>query len=220
MRACSRLCLTTLISASLFPFSGIAQQPPEQSNQDEERVVEKLWRKPAPLEVMQIKTGSGNFALGQKFAGDEAWFQTISVVLENTHNKKIVFVGAGFLFPRPQGEEGKPPPFYHQVFYGRHPRDLGASNSKIQPLALEPGERISIKFSDSGSHAQVKATLRELQYASSIKLIKLNLEEIYFDDGTAWVAGTWLREVPDHTNDIPRKTTTGQSCAEQFVVTS
>jgi hypothetical protein len=203
----SRLCLTTLISAalflsSLFPFSGIAQQPPEQSNQDEERVIEKLWRKPAPLEVMQIKTGSGNFALGQKFAGDDTWFQAISVVLENTSKKGIIYVGAGFLFPRPQGEAEKGPPFYQQVSYGRHPHAPIEGNLRIQPLSLKPDERITISLADSStSSGKIKAALRQLKYAQSIKLIKLNLEEIYFDDGSAWVAGTWFQSVPEHIDD-------------------
>lgn len=209
MRPHSRLCLTTLISAalflsSLFPFSGIAQQPPEQSNQDEERVVEKMWRKPGPLEVMQIKTASGNFALGQKFAGDDTWFQTISAVLENTYNKKIVYIGAGFLFPRPQGEAEKGPPFYQQVSYGRHPQASIEGNLRIPPLSLKPDERITISMADSSiSSGKINAALRQLKYTQSIKLIKLNLEEIYFDDGSAWVAGTWFRSVPEHKDDSP-----------------
>lgn len=208
MRLRNRLCLAALALAALFltsslPPSGIAQQPSEQSNQDEERVIEKLWRKPAPLEVMQIKTGSGNFALGQKFKGDDTWYQSISIVLENTSKKRIVYVGAGFLFLRPRGEEEKGPPFYQQVFYGRHPHAPIEGNLRVQPLSLEPDERITISLADSDSSGKIKATLRQLKYAQSIKLIKLNLEEIYFDDGSAWVAGTWFRSVPEHKDDPP-----------------
>ncbi len=205
MHSLNRLCLMIIILAALSTASGIAQQTPEQADKHEERVVERLWRKPAPLEVAVIKTNRGDFLLGQKFAGDDSWFQEVSVVLENTSKKRIIYIGAGFLFPRPKSEAGKPPPFYQSVSYGHHPSAPLESNLKIQPLKLEPGKRISVNFSDSNSLSQIKAALRQLQYASSIKLIKFNLEEIYFDDGTAWVAGTWRNQVPDHTNDYPQE---------------
>ena len=193
--------LVHLISISIFlaalpSVSGITQQSQERIIKDEERVVEKLSRKPAPLKVKVIKTKKGEFLLGKKFVDNEDWFQGLSVVLENISDKNIIYVGAGFLFPRQDSEIGNAPPLYKSVSYGQHPNAPSGAFSKVQPLVLKPKEAITITLSDLAL-SEIKNGLKLLSYAHSIKTIKFNLEEIYFDDGTGWAAGTWFRRNGD-----------------------
>lgn len=112
-------------------------------------------------------------------------------MLENISGKTITYIGAGFLFPREVGDVGKAPPLYKALSYGLHPdvpEDYAINN---QPLALKPGEKIAITLFDP-DYFEVKNDLKQLEYIYSIKMIKFHLEEIYFDDGTSWVAGNWL----------------------------
>jgi len=118
--------------------------------------------------------------------------QGLSVVLENTSDKTITYIGAGFLFPRQEGEGRKPPPFYKSLFYGHHPDAPTESLLNVQPLALKAGERIAVTLSDS-DYPEVMALLKELEYIHSIKTVKFSLQEIYFDDGTGWPARTPFR---------------------------
>jgi hypothetical protein len=191
--------LISILLVTLLFTSGIAQQPQEKVNRAEERVVEKMSRKLAPLEVRFVKTRKGEFQIGQKFTDDGNWFQGLSVVLENISKKTIIYVEAGFLFPRESDEVGKAPPLYKTLFYGRHPHAPISANLNIQPLVLKSGEKITFTLSDIDS-SEVKSNLRQLDYSHSVKTMKFNLSEIYFEDGTGWVAGTWFDHVPEHSD--------------------
>lgn len=191
--------LTFIFLVTLLLTSGIAQQPQEQITKAEERVVERLSRNLAPLEIKLVKTRKGDFLVGQKFTDEGDWFQGLSIVLENISSKTITFIDAGFLFPRESDEVGKAPPLYKNLFYGRHPSAPAETNLKIQPLVLKPGEKITVTLSDL-DYSEVKSSLRLLDYSHSVKTIKFNLSEIYFEDGTGWAAGTWFNHVLEHTD--------------------
>lgn len=194
-----RLNILSLFLIILFSMVGIVQEAQGQSIK-EDRVVEKLSRKPAPLKINTIATKKGKFSLGEKFLDEENWFEELSVVLKNTSGKTITYVEGGFLFPRENSVSENTRPFYKIFSYGRHPKAPVNSNLKIQSLALKPGDDITVTLSDS-DYAEIMSLLKKLKYNHSIKAIKFNLSEIYFDDGTAWVAGTEFNRVPEHTEE-------------------
>lgn len=161
------------------------------SLQEEERVVEKLSRKQAPLKIGTIKRKRGEAFLGKKFTDREDWFQGLSFVMENTSGKTIVYIRGGFLFPRQIIMEKQSPPLYNSFHYGLSPFAPEEDGSDAPRLALKPGETITITLSDS-DYNEITANLRRLEYTHSIKVIKFNLEEIFFDDGTSWAAGKYF----------------------------
>lgn len=199
-----RLSIISIFLITLLSVPGIAQQTQGQTVNAEERVVEKLSRKPAPLKIKVVKTKKGEFTSGQKFIDGEDWFRGLSVVLQNISGKTITYIRAGFLFPRRSGEVGKDPPLYKSLSYGHHPDAPDEAVLNIPPLALKPGERIVITLSDS-DYSEVTTNLKRLEYTHTIKAIKFNLEEIYFDDGTGWAAGTWFRRDPNKSGNYIRE---------------
>lgn len=180
-----------LLSITLLPTPRIAQQPQGQITNSKERIVEKVWRRPTPFKIKNIKTKKGEFLLGQKLIDEDDWFNGISVVLENVSGKTIIYIGAGFLFPGQSGEGGESPPLYKSLSYGHHPGAPGEAVLKRQPLALASGERFTVTLSEV-DYDEVIANLKQLKYSQSIKAIKFNLMEVYFSDGTGWAGGTWL----------------------------
>lgn len=196
---------TILFLITLLPASGIAQPVQGQITNSKERTVENLRRKPTPFKVKKIKTKKGEFLLGQKRIDADDWFNGLSVVLENISGKTVIYIGAGFLFPRQRGEVGKAPPLYKSLSYGHHPSAPGGAVLTIQPLALKPGESFTVTLS-AVDYDEVTAMLNQLEYAQSVKLIKFNLEEVYFSDGTGWAAGTWLDHYrKDRNSPIPEQ---------------
>ena len=192
MKLSARSSLTLIFLIVFLSISGIAQQTPEQTTTGEERTVEKLSRKLAPLSIKVIRTKKREVLLGRKFVdNDEDWFRGLSVVLENTSGKTITYIGVGFLFPREDSGVGKAPPLYESLSYGHHPDAPSGAILNIQPLVLKNGEKITVTLTDS-KYSGVKNSLIELEYPQSIKAIKFNLQEVYFDDGSGWSAGTWL----------------------------
>jgi hypothetical protein len=161
------------------------------SLQEEERIVEKLSRKQAPLKIGTIKRKRGEAVLGKKFTDQEDWFRGLSFVMENISGKTIVYVRGGFLFPRQTETKNQAPPLYHSFRYGLPPFTPEEVGSDAQQFVLKPGETITITLSDS-DYNEINANLRRLEYTHSIKAIKFNLEEIFFDDGTSWAAGTYF----------------------------
>jgi hypothetical protein len=161
------------------------------SLQEEERVVEKLSRYQAPLQIGTIKRKRGEAFLGKKFTDREDWFQGLSLVMENTSGKTIVYIRGGFLFPRQIQMKNQAPPLYHSFRYGLPPFIPEEGGSNAQQFVLKPGETITFTLSDS-DYSDITASLRRLEYTHGIKMIKFNLEEIFFDDGTSWAAGTYF----------------------------
>ncbi|HEX8136301.1 MAG TPA: hypothetical protein VF544_01800 [Pyrinomonadaceae bacterium] len=181
--SCVVLLFITLISA------GAAQA--------QERVVSKMWRKPAPLKLRVIKTRKGEVKLDQKFADDgDDWFKSLSIVMENVSGKTIIYVGVGLLFPRDAQVLGKTPPLYHTLMYGHHPKAPAAALLNRPPLALKPGDTITLSFSDF-DYSYITNNWRQLEPNRSITDIRLHLYELYFDDGGAWHVGHWYPNSSD-----------------------
>lgn len=164
--------------------------------QEQERVVSKMWRKPAPLELRVIKTRKGEVKLDQKFADGDDWYKSLSIVLENVSGKTITYVGVGLLFPRDAQVLGKTPPLYHTLFYGHHPKAPAAALLNRPPLALKPGDTITIALSDF-DYSYITDNWRQLEPTRSITDIRLHLYEIYFDDGGGWHVGHWYSNSSD-----------------------
>lgn len=189
-----KLILINMLLASLV-VTGQAggHMPPLKSAalQEEERVVEKLSRKQAPLKIGAIKRKRGEAFLGKKFTDREDWFQGLSFVMENISGKTIVYIRGGFLFPRQTEGKNQAPPLYHSFRYGLPPFAPEEAGSSAQQLALRPGETITFTLSDS-DYNEITANLKRLEYTHGIKVINFNLEEMFFDDGTSWAAGKYF----------------------------
>lgn len=175
----------------LLPVAGIAQQIKGQSKNDKERFVEKVWRRPTPFKIQNIKTKKGDFILGQKFVDEDDWFNELSVVLQNVSGKTVTYIGAGFLFPGKSRETGKSLPLYKSLNYGQHPAAPRQALTNIQPLALKPGERFTVTLANA-DYEEIQTNLKRLEYPQSIMSIKFYLMEVYFSDGTGWAGGAWL----------------------------
>ncbi|MDQ1614020.1 MAG: hypothetical protein QOG00_3951 [Pyrinomonadaceae bacterium] len=195
--------ITILFLTMLSPTSGIAQDAKGRITNGKERIVEKVWRRPTPFKVKNIKTKKGTFLMGQKLVDEDDWFNGLSVVLENVSGKTVIYIGAGFLFPGDSGEVGKSLPLYKSLSYGHHPNAPEGTVSNAQPLALQPGGTFTVTLS-SIDYDEVMTNLKRLKYPQNVMAIKFNLLEVYFSDGTGWAGGTWLDRYPSERSNTIR----------------
>jgi hypothetical protein len=184
--------------------------------QEQDRVVSKMWRKPAPLKLKVIKTRKGEVKPNQKILDGDDWFKGLSFVLENVSGKTVTYVGVGFLFPRDAEVFGKTPPLYHRLSYGQHPKAPAAALLNVSPLALRPGESITLTLSDS-DYSEITNNWRKLESGRSINDIRLHLYEIYFDDGAGWVVGTWYQNSSDIKERQPDSEVPGSNSPSRFL---
>jgi sortase (surface protein transpeptidase) len=91
---------------------------------------------------------------------------------------------------------GKTPPLYHTLLYGHHPKAPAAALLNVPPLALKPGDTITIAVSDS-DYSYITDNRRQLEPSRSITDIRLHRHEIYFSDGGGWVVRHWYQNSSD-----------------------
>lgn len=193
------LCLSLILLITLLSPPNVAQLQNQTTRDDEKSVQDTVWRNPSPLKIKFAKTKKGEFLPGQKFADGEDWFQGLTIVLENTSDKMITYIGGGLLFPRQDGKVEKTRPFYKSFSYGQHPYAPNRVNLNVKHLLIKPREGIAVTLSEF-DYFEVRSTLKKLNFANTVKTIKFYLSEIYFDDGTGWASGTWFNRVPHHSN--------------------
>lgn len=197
-----------LAAAGLLPGASFN---PGAAIQEQDRVVRNLRRRPLPVKIKAVKTKKGDVELGQKFPGDDDWLRQLSISVENTSGKTIVYIGGGFLFPdRELQPGGQAPPLYRDFMYGHHPQAPESAWLPGADISIKPGETFNLTLSDSDEEfSSLRQRLKRLGYPASIKEISVNIEEIYFDDGAAWVAGGWYQRDPDSPGkykEVPSKT--------------
>ena len=189
---CSALCLLALLPAY---FPGVATRPVlSEGGRPEARVVKRLRRIPLPVDITSVRVRDEVFELGQPFSGEDDWFKGLAVGLENNSGVVITYIGGGFLFPWPAGLQGagKRAPLYHSFMYGRHPEAPAEVRLSKQPISVGPGETFTATISND-DYESIRRRLGELGYPASIREMALNIEEVYFADGSSWVAGSWKK---------------------------
>jgi hypothetical protein len=199
-----------IMTSAWLPTFGITQT--------KDRTVTKFrnGKLPMPVEVKAIKTKKKSAKIGEAVSDDDDWFDGLTVSIENTTGKTIVYIGGGFLFPRAKEGGVVKPSRYEQFMYGRHPSFSGTLRLTNLALSLKPGEVLDITL-PSSNYASIKQRLRELGYPDSIKDIKFNIEEIYYDDGTAWIVGDNFERDPIEPEKYKRKENQPQPISKKKV---
>lgn len=191
-------------------------QPVSGSSKWQDRTVSKFrnGRLPMPLEIKAVKTKKGTTKIGEAISEDDDWFDGLTVSIENTSGKTIIYIGGGFLFPKPKEGVVAEPPWYHTFNYGRHPAAPSAARLTNLPISVKPGEMFDITLSNS-DYVSTKQRLRQFGFPESIKDIKFNIEEIYYDDGTAWIVGDESERDPDNPEKYKRKANQPQATSKK-----
>lgn len=167
------------------------------AGQQQERIVEKLSRK-EPVKILSIKTKKRALKLGLKFPDDDDWLRGCTIRVGNTSGKTIKFISIELSFPRPEDEaSAQEPPLSHTITYGRMLPAPGETALPDQSKRIRPGDTINLALPDS-EYDGLKSFLQSLNYPTSIKRLKIRIEDVLFDDDTMWHAGMLLRRDPDN----------------------
>jgi hypothetical protein len=200
--------LILIITNASLPVSGITQ------SQDRSVTKFRNGKLLMPLEIKSIKTKRRTAKTGEVISDDDDWFDGLTLSIENTSGKTIIYIGGGFLFFKPKVSRIAEPPWYHTFMYGLHPEAPDIVSLTTLPLNLKPGEIFDITIAHS-DYTSIKQRLKESGHPASVKEIKFNVAEIYYDDGTAWIAGSNYERDPDNPKKYKRKN--DQSSSAQSV---
>ncbi len=189
-----RLAMLVLLSA-VAVFSGLLITVSSQIDQ-EERIVEKQAFGNEPVKIKAIKINKKDVAAGKKFSGADDWLNGIRVTVENKSEKNVNHVSVLVVYARAENDEAsKEAPFGDSITYGVSPFRKSSAPAQVQ--AIPPGGSVDLFLSEH-TYNENNLVLKRLKYTKSIKKIELTVEEVGFEDGTAWSKGQYWE--PDPSN--------------------
>jgi len=190
--------LIMLISA-LFLIAGISLKSQELKLPRKDLIIEFMSRSNEPVKIISFEIGDSAFKSGEKFSGADEWLKELKIKTENTSGKTATHISFGILFPRPD-EQKDIPPAYYKIRRGDKYNALKGNDSGYKVKSDVDKNQTSLSLSQDELEG-VFSFLSRNNYPSRIKKIKIQVEEVIFDDGTMWSIGTWYKVDP---NDLKK----------------
>ncbi|MGI9104716.1 MAG: hypothetical protein ACR2G4_00550 [Pyrinomonadaceae bacterium] len=188
--------LLVLLAASLWTVSFTGASPTGIAQQEQDRIIEKQSFSNEPVKITVVKTKKGAVNTDEKFNDGTDWLKGLKIIVENTSGKPVTYVRVGLSFPRPENHEtSKENPYGESLEYGINPLVTEGVEVTNQIQAIAPGKSIELMMPDE-AYDGTKALLNELKFPENIKRVKVMVEAVGFEDGTAWNGGRFWRRDP------------------------
>jgi hypothetical protein len=169
--------------------SGKSRTPGAQRN--ERVVVKKDVIKNEPVEIADIRTQSKTVRVGEAFEAGEEWLKNIDFKLTNRWDKAITYVVLNVDFPETK-ETGSM--MMYSLYLGQQP-DVKSTLTNT-PLRLEPAESINVSL--AAEYERIKKFIESRQSpVGNIHEISVWLDQVMFEDGTVYAAGSIFKRNPD-----------------------
>ena len=154
-------------------------------------VVNKRIIKNEPVEIADIKTRSKIVKAGEMFEDGEEWLKDIDFKLTNRWDKVITYVVLNVDFPETKKTGSM---MMYSLYFGQQPEARATMTN--EPLRLEPAE--SIEVSLVPEYARIKKFIESRQApVGDIHEISVWLDQVMFEDGTVYAAGSIYERNPD-----------------------
>lgn len=201
------------LSVALLNASGGTAQ------EEHARTVERQSFGNEPVKIKTIRTKKNNvvkeIVAGKKFADADDWLKGLAVDVENKSNKNINYVSVLIVYSRVENDEApNEAHFGDSITYGVSP--FRTSSAAVQAQAIPPGGSVEVALTERAYEENVLA-LKNLKYKKSVKRIELSVEEVGFEDGTAWSKGQYWKPDPDKPGQwIPLERESARSPSGRF----
>jgi hypothetical protein len=201
-RICWSLVYMSLALLGLRVATGQESTQVSTSPQRDRTVVRKRSRV-EPVKVIAIKNKNKAWIeIGKAFDDDDDWLDGFTVTVVNNSDKTITAVTIEMIFRREAGDT-RPPV--------AQPLNFGPSPFRYEYIDRDPNK--VIKVGDSAdlqlsveTYKNLKARLERKGYPPSIKDVEIEIREVGFEDGTAFLSGRFWQQDPNHPNDPTKKT--------------
>lgn len=155
-----------------------------------EKTIETLPYGNEPVDLQEIKYKGESIKAGEKIRADSEWLRDVSLQLTNKSGKLIVYVDVAFDFPETKSTGAVTS---YSLRLGNRP---GGPYSGRTPLEFKPGE--SLKVSLAEEYDKLKHFVEKSHPIASLNRVRVRVNFIGFDDGTAWSAGSFVRLDPSN----------------------
>lgn len=139
----------------------------------------------------------------------------LTVNVENKSNKNINYVSVLIVYSRVENDEASnEAPLGDSIPYGVSPFRKSSAPAQVHPIP--PGGSIDLALTERAYDENVVAS-KNLKYKKSVRRIELSVEEVGFEDGTAWSKGQYWKPDPDKPGQwLPLEQEVGRSTLGRF----
>lgn len=211
---------SAMLSALLVGLSVALMNASGRTAQEEnERTVKKQSFGNEPVKIKAVRTKKNSvvkdIVIDTKFADADDWLKGLTVNVENKSDKNINYVSVLIVYSRDENDEASSEaPLGDSVTYGVSPFRKSSAPTQIQ--AIPPGGSVDLALTERAYDENVLA-LKNLKYKKSVKRIELSVEEVGFEDGTAWSKGQYWKPDPDKPSQwIPLERESARSSPGKF----
>jgi hypothetical protein len=150
-----------------------------------------------PVDIGDFRVNGKSVKADEEFEADADWLGNLTFSLKNKSEKTITFVLVDLTFPETASATGSPVAL-HQIMLGLWPD----SKAVRTPIRFGPGETTEVRLADQYEEIKSLLTLTASSIARVTRIV-VRLQEVMFEDGTLWSAGTSYKRNPD--SNAPQK---------------
>lgn len=171
-----------------------------------------------PVKIVGLKIGAMPIESGKKFSASDDWLKDLTVTVKNNYSKTANYVEIGVIVINPENDnytksttytelgvivvipekDEEIPPYHYTFWLGNPRRNLEQSVLKLKPKAENQAD-LSLP---SKEYASIRSSLNRIGYPPEIKKIKVQVEQVTYEDGTIWALDNWYRADPNDVNKL------------------
>lgn len=180
---------TVPIFLLIFVFIGFAKQ-------EQERTVDHIEMKDAPIKILRIRIKGTPVEPGAKFAKEEDWLSDMSVTVKNISQKTVRYIEIDIDFLRDvENPHGKDPTYLHSLRYGNEVPLSPDVVTRIEQPSIKPDGTAELILTGD-THQHIRSVLNRINYPATIKRVALMIRTVIFDDGAIWYMGQKFQQDP------------------------
>jgi hypothetical protein len=157
----------------------------------ESRRVKRIGKTPTINEVLRIdklEVRGRTTGFNEAFEAGDDWMRGVVVTLTNISEKRIVSFIFDVNFPETTATGNR---MVSNISYGRMPV-LPVEVKIAERPAIEPGASVQISYVGE-TFEKLEGFLKSRHPLYQLSRAEIGVSKVYFDDGTAWSVGTWMR---------------------------
>lgn len=172
--------------------SGVAVSKARAWLQPQDKTIEHQSPPTQPVKVVGVNVAGKLIKPGEVFdAPDGEWIKNASFKLKNISGKPIAYVGMLYAFPETKAS-GNTMAF--PINFGRRPN---TPNAVGEPQRLLPDEAMDIRLSEQ-QFEKLRAFIERRHPMTDIRKARVEIQEVFFEDGIVWSLGSFYRQDPDN----------------------
>lgn len=176
---------------------------PGNARQEGEKVIKKSSFRNEPVKIIKVKNKKGELTLGRKFQADDAeWLHGFTITVRNDSGKTITHMEFTLFFPREVDNATGQGSYASYLMYGVSPSDehYEESRKRRPDRVVKKGEEYDLTLSDEQLN-HINKALTLLEYPPNIRKMDFWINQVGFDDGSAWKGGRYF-DRGDHSQRI------------------